>query len=94
MGFMMVAPARADRLDDLERRAAELVEQLEGELEAVRAERSRLQAERARLEAERAAPVAGEAPSGETNRKVDVLAEELAKVKDEIIVPETDEMTS
>jgi opacity protein-like surface antigen len=38
--------------------------------------------------------VAGEAPSGETDRKVDVLAEELAKLKDEIIVPETAEMTS
>jgi hypothetical protein len=91
---MVVSPARADRLEDLERRAADLVEKLEGELEAVREERRRLQAERERLEAERPAQVAGEPSAGETDRKVGVLAEELAALKDAIVVPETTELTS
>jgi hypothetical protein len=94
MSLMVVVPARADRLEELERKAAELVEKLENELEAVREERRKLQAEREGIDADRTERAAGTAPSGETDRKVDVLAEEMAKLKDAIVVPESTELTS
>jgi len=90
---LRIPPARADRLDELERRAQELVEELQTELEAVRAERRLLEAEREAFENTRA-QVAEEAPSAETDRKVNVLAEELARLKDEIVVPESVEYES
>ena len=94
MTMLVAAPVRADRVEDLERRASELVEQLEKELEAVREERRRLQAERERLEADQDRAAAGEVPAAETDRKVGVLAEELAALKDAIVVPEAPELVS
>jgi hypothetical protein len=96
--MLLVAPAaRADRLDDLERRASDLVRELEAELKAVRSERAALAKEREALHAGQAAgapPAAGKAPAtpgAETERKVDVLAAEVEQLKENLVVPPTAE---
>lgn len=89
---LIASPARAGRLEELEHRAAELVDELEAELEAVRREREALARER---EALRNAPSDGRAaPAGttrmaETERKVDILASEVEQIKENLVVPPT-----
>jgi hypothetical protein len=87
--------AAAD-LAEMERQAGDLIQRLQKELEAVRAEREALQQERKALEAERAeAPAPPPPPAqAETERKVDILAEELERVKSRIVLPETKEYKS
>lgn len=88
---LLAAPAaRADRLEELERRAADLVEKLETELEAVRRERAALAEERAALRAKAPEGEAAAAPS-ETERKVDILASEVEQLKENLVVPPTAE---
>jgi len=95
-------PTLADaELDALKREAQELVDRLRDELDAVQTERRRLEAERRGTEAPAqapaaaavAAPAAAEAPA-ETERKVNVLTEELARLKESIVLPEGKELKS
>jgi hypothetical protein len=95
--------ARADQMDEIERKGRQLLEQLQRELDAARNERQKLEAERKQLEADRqkfeaereAAPAAtaGAAPAPadktETDRKVDILASELEQLKTNVAVPPT-----
>jgi hypothetical protein len=97
-----VTTASADpELDALKREAQGLVEQLRRELDAVQAERQQLEAERRALRAgpedqppaeEPAAETAAE--TAETDRKVGVLAEEIARLKERIVLPEAKELKS
>jgi len=92
--LVLAAPAaRADRFEDLERRASELGEQLEAELKAVRREREALAEERAALEAgaARGAKPSSTAAAAETERKVDILASEVEQLKENLVVPPTAE---
>lgn len=94
---LIAAPAaRADRLEELERRASDLVEQLESELEAVRREREALAKEREALRAAEPATTAAAPaePAGETERKVDILASEIEQLKENLVVPPTAEYKS
>jgi hypothetical protein len=102
--------AAADaELDALKREAQELVDRLREELDAVQTERRRLEAERRGIEVPARAPAAPEAPaaapaeaaaptaaeaSAETERKVSVLTEEVARLKENLALPEGKEFTS
>jgi hypothetical protein len=92
-------------LDELKRQAQELVDQLHRELEDVRRERREVDAERKAIEEERRAldaehpppaPVAAPetATTAETERKVGVLAEEVQRLKETIVLPEGKEYKS
>jgi hypothetical protein len=85
-------PARAASLEEMERRAADLLERLERELEAAKQERERVAEERRRLEAERERAAAP--PDPETERKVGILASEVEQLKSNLAVPPTAEYKS
>jgi hypothetical protein len=101
-------PAIAEDLDAMKRQAQQLIEQLQHELDAVRRERKELQKEREALKATppSAAPPAATATApapppaavatetAETSRKVDVLSEEIAKLKENFVLPEDKQMKS
>lgn len=91
--LVAVGPAAAEDLDAMKRQAQELIDQLQRELDAVRQERKELQQEREAIKkthppaaATAAAPSATE--TAETSRKVDVLSEEIAKIKENFVLPE------
>jgi hypothetical protein len=86
----------AEDLDAMKREAAGLIEKLRQELEAVRAERAALERERRALEAERAAgaPAPSAPAPAETERRVEILAEEIERVKSRIALPEVKELKS
>jgi hypothetical protein len=104
IALTLAAPtlARADaELDALKREAQELVDRLRQELDAVQTERRRLEAERRRIEPSAGAPAASTAPepataegAAETERKVNVLTEEVARLKENIVLPEDKEFKS
>jgi hypothetical protein len=110
-------PAAAEDLEAMKRRAAELIRELEGELQAVRDERRALQRERDALQRNAEAPAPGKgkraaaapapaappaatakapAPAAETEtaRKVDVLTDEVAQLKENLFLPEKAELKS
>jgi hypothetical protein len=97
---LMAGVAAGADLRQLERRAEELIEELRRERDAVRREREALQAEREALERERKAREAAAAAAppaaapAETERKVDILAEEIERVKSSIALPEGKELKS
>lgn len=111
---LVASSAAAEDLDAMQRRAAQLIQELEGELQAVRSERRALQREREALQTgpgkgkraaaapapTPAAPPAATAkappPAAETDtaRKVDVLTEEVAQLKENIFLPENKELKS
>ena len=98
-------PALAGEIDDLRQQAEQLIDELQRELDAVRAERRSLEAERSRLEEERkaleaertpeegSAPTVAEAPT-EADRKVSILAAEVERLKETIVLPESKEYKS
>jgi hypothetical protein len=91
------APVFAESIEDLKTRAKALVEELEREVEAARKERQRLEAERTTLERQRktgSTATATPPPAPETDRKVDVLATEVERLKSAIVLPETKELKS
>ncbi len=96
------APARADaELDALKREAQDLVDRLREELDAVQTERRRLEAERRGTTEPAGAPTATTAPepavaaeAAETERKVNVLTEEVARLKENFVLPEGKELKS
>jgi hypothetical protein len=105
MGPPASRPAVAADLEELKRQAQELVDQLHRELEDVRRERREVEAERKAIEEERRAldaehppPVRVAAPetaaTAETERKVGVLAEEVQRLKETIVLPEGKEYKS
>jgi hypothetical protein len=105
MGIMMtvvtVGPATAQDLDAMKRQAQQLIDQLQQELDAVRRERAALQEERKALKAApptgataAAPPPAVAAETAETSRKVDVLSEEIAKLKENFVLPEDKQLKS
>ena len=111
------APAVAEDLESMQRRAADLIRELEGELQAVRKERRALQQEREALQQGKgtskrtaAAPAPAKTPdatpptatakapapatAGETARKVDILTDEVAQLKENLFLPERAELKS
>jgi hypothetical protein len=87
-------PARGAELEELKRQARELIETLRLELEAVRAERDALQRERQALEAQHAATPPSAPAGAATEEKVDVLAAEVERLKERIVLPEVKEYKS
>jgi hypothetical protein len=94
-------PAADAELEQLKREAAELIERLRRELEAAQAERERLEAERKALEtthpeAQPPEPVErAEAPEPkEVERQVGILAREVERLKERIVLPEVKEYKS
>ncbi len=102
--LVAVGPVAAEDLDAMKRQAQELINQLQSELEAVRHERKQLQQEREALKAAPPTTAAAPAPvpaapaatatAAETDRKVDVLSEEIAKIKENFVLPENKQLKS
>jgi hypothetical protein len=95
--------ASAEDLDAMKRQAQDLINQLQKELDAVRHERKQLQQEREAIKKQSpppAATAAAPAPpatateTAETSRKVDVLSDEIAKLKENFVLPENKELKS
>lgn len=100
---LALSPARSaladEELETLKRQAQELIDRLEHELEAVRSERGRLEAERQALERTQAQagappPAASAEATQATDRKVSILADEVARLKERIVLPEVKEYKS
>jgi hypothetical protein len=100
----LVGPTAAgadESLEDLKARARSLIQELEREVQKARAERKALENERKALrERPEPAPKTAEAPPpaaekpAETARKVDVLVDEVERLKSAIVLPEKKELKS
>lgn len=90
--------AAADpELDGLKRQAQELIDRLQQELEALRAERELLEVERKGLKQqglEAPAPLKTADTDQDTQRKVQILGEEIARLKERIVLPDVKEYKS